>query len=355
MAERPHWFQYGPAIVISRDGSRALEIVEYLGREPHPQRDASYSVFSTRIDGKHDIHLVHILVDEQLPGVPRAIDERLNSKRTSEWDRVHLAEARLGEYLDEVGVPDFSSLGGVIPNIQLEPERLHRWSEADRATDDEIEAYLQYKCLWAWRFNHHTVTINAADFIRLGTNGNNVRRLVEFGRGKEWLVNDANDYWSKISGTEKLLRKLRSNRAARVDRVPRQVTVERLYVDKSRITELQRISSTFDVSKLVALCTELNTCWRGGAVHAVAALVRSIIDHVPPIFQVKTFGEVANNYPGSKSFKDSMQHLAVSARKIGDAHLHTQIRRSEVLPTPTQVDFSRDLDVLLAEIVRILK
>jgi hypothetical protein len=83
-------------------------------------------------------------------------------------------------------------------------------------------------------------------------------------------------------------------------------------------------------------------------------LTRAIIDHVPPIFGAKTFNEVASNYSGTKSFKDSMLHLSNSARKIGDSHLHVQVRSRESLPNRTQVDFSRDLDVLLGEIVRIL-
>ena len=50
-----------------------------------------------------------------------------------------------------------------------------------------------------------------------------------------------------------------------------------------------------------------------------------------------------------------MTHLATSARGIGDQHLHSQIRASEILPSIVQVDFSNDLDVLVAEIVRVLK
>ena len=69
---------------------------------------------------------------------------------------------------------------------------------------------------------------------------------------------------------------------------------------------------------------------------------------------MRNFGEVANNYAATKSFRESMQHLENSARNIGDAHLHVQIRKRESLPTPTQVNFSNDLDVLLGEIVRIL-
>jgi len=82
-------------------------------------------------------------------------------------------------------------------------------------------------------------------------------------------------------------------------------------------------------------------------------LVRSILDHVPPIFQSRNFGEVVANH-GGRSFKESMRNLNDSSRKIGDQHLHGQIRRKETLPNETQVDFSNSLDVLLAEIERLL-
>lgn len=127
------------------------------------------------------------------------------------------------------------------------------------------------------------------------------------------------------------------------------------FVDKSRAADLKAIKSdSFDLSRLVQLCWEIDFCYRNECYLSVAALTRAILDHVPPIFGASTFSEVANSYSGGKSFRESMQHLANSARKIGDSHLHTQIRKREVLPTPTQVNFANDLDVLLAEIVRIL-
>ena len=128
------------------------------------------------------------------------------------------------------------------------------------------------------------------------------------------------------------------------------------FVDRNRISELKSINiDSYDLSKLVQLCNEIDFCFRNECFLAVAALIRAILDHVPPIFGFKKFSEVANNYGGPKSFKESMKHLENSARKIGDAHLHTQIRKKEILPTATQVNFANDLDVLLAEIVRILK
>lgn len=103
------------------------------------------------------------------------------------------------------------------------------------------------------------------------------------------------------------------------------------------------------------MCEELNLCYSMECYFAVAMLVRSILDHVPPIFASKNFSEVANNYAGAKSFKQSMEHLENSSRKIVDHHLHGQIRKSETLPNKTQVNFASELDFLLAEIIRILQ
>ena len=107
--------------------------------------------------------------------------------------------------------------------------------------------------------------------------------------------------------------------------------------------------------KLIALCEELNQCYRAQCYHAVAALTRAVLDHVPPVLGHKTFAEVANNYSGTRTFKDTMRRLDESARKIADGHLHTPIRRSETLPTRVQVNFSNDVDVLPAEIIRVLQ
>jgi hypothetical protein len=127
-------------------------------------------------------------------------------------------------------------------------------------------------------------------------------------------------------------------------------------IDPRRLAELRQLTSpAYDLTKLIQLCEELNACMAAGHYLAVAMLTRAILDHVPPIFGLTKFSEVTSNYPGSKSFKESMGILGGSMRKIADAHLHTQIRQSEVLPTRRQVEVGHDLDVLLAEIVRVLK
>lgn len=133
-------------------------------------------------------------------------------------------------------------------------------------------------------------------------------------------------------------------------------TVSREYVDPDRINELKKIkNSKFDLAKIVRLCEEINVCFAGECHLAIIVLTRALLDHVPPIFQCRSFGEIANNYAGVRSFKEAMKHLDTSSRKIADHYLHGQVRNTESLPNVTQIDFSNDIDFLLAEVARVLK
>lgn len=131
------------------------------------------------------------------------------------------------------------------------------------------------------------------------------------------------------------------------------------FVDLGRIDELKEISQgRFDLSKLIRLCEELNSNHDSNNYYAIALLTRAIIDHIPPVFGVKNFTEVANNYKSEnneRSFKKQMSHLDNSLRSVGDTSIHSQIRSSEVLPNMIQIDFRSDLDVLLAELIRLLR
>ena len=133
------------------------------------------------------------------------------------------------------------------------------------------------------------------------------------------------------------------------------VNAER-YVDAERIKELESLKSNhFDFTRLIAVTKEINIANDNNLKFSIPPLVRSIIDQVPPIFGKITFAEVSGNY-GSKSFRGSMSILDNSSRKIADSYLHTHIRKHEgSLPTFTQINFKNDLDVLLQEIIRIVK
>jgi hypothetical protein len=128
------------------------------------------------------------------------------------------------------------------------------------------------------------------------------------------------------------------------------------YVDSKRILELQSLNSgQWDLKRLVRLLQEVNIAHANEMHMATAMLVRAVTDHVAPILGCKDFSEIANNYTSPRSFSDQMKYLDTSLRKVADTHLHQQVRKSEVLPLATQVDFRAALDVLLSEIVRVLQ
>ncbi len=114
-------------------------------------------------------------------------------------------------------------------------------------------------------------------------------------------------------------------------------------------------SETFDLTRLVRIVEEIDRSYDAGCYHATAAMVRTLLNHVPPVFGHRTFEEVASNYgAGGKSFKEQMGHLQGSARRIADRYLHLPIRDLETLPTAAEVNFGPDIDSLLGEVIRIL-
>lgn len=135
-------------------------------------------------------------------------------------------------------------------------------------------------------------------------------------------------------------------------------TFSRTYVDPTRLSALESLESKqWDFTRLIELCREINVAAASQCHFSTVMLLRTILNHVPPIFGFQSFTAVASNYggPQNRSFKANMVRLENSSRKIADQHLHSMIRSSEDIPTFVQVDFSADLDVLLGEIIRITK
>jgi hypothetical protein len=124
-------------------------------------------------------------------------------------------------------------------------------------------------------------------------------------------------------------------------------------IAQTRIDKLRGLPSTkFDFSKLIRLCEEINIAYGEDCHCATAMLTRAVLDHVPPIFSKANFDDVANHY-GGRSFKEAMRHLNDTSRSVADGHLHEQISKRVTLPTAQQVDCRQQLDLLLAEIVKV--
>jgi hypothetical protein len=197
-----------------------------------------------------------------------------------------------------------------------------------------------------------TVKQIASDFDNAGLGNPNITKLrIAITKDKR-TAKVSKDEWrlrsDKISEIEK---ELQLDRCLAREQI-KPAVMSGSYIDKKRFRALKEKGRKFDFSRLLQMLTEIDHAFFVENYISVILLTRAILDHVPPIFNLNKFTEVVNNY-GTKSFKDSMSHLENSSRKIADSYLHTKIRRKESLPNRTQVNFSNDVDVLLAEIVRI--
>lgn len=192
-----------------------------------------------------------------------------------------------------------------------------------------------------------------ADFSNAGLGSPNITKLRKHLTKDRRTAKCSKDEWrlknDKIADVEK---ELQLSRCLVSERTTVPTTINESYINKKRFQALKKKSGNFDFSRLLKMLEELDCAFLSKNYISVILLVRAILDHVPPIFNLGTFAEVANNY-GTKSFKASMLNLENSSRKIADSYLHTPIRKNESLPNDKQVNFSNDLDVLLAEIIRI--
>jgi len=123
------------------------------------------------------------------------------------------------------------------------------------------------------------------------------------------------------------------------------------FVDCRVIEELRSlVSSSFDLSKVIRFCEEINSSFSAGNYIATTLLIRALINHIPPVFGQKTFQQVISQV--SKSRRELFKPLEDISRDVADLHTHDLIRHKENLPTQNQVEpFKPNLEVLLHEVV----
>ena len=126
-------------------------------------------------------------------------------------------------------------------------------------------------------------------------------------------------------------------------------------VDPALIARLDALkSSTYDVSALVRMCREINSSLAHQNVLAVALLMRTVLNHVPPVFGHSTFAQVLASV--GKSLKESFDHLENGLRKVADFHTHKKIAVVETYPSAAQVEpFKPQFELLLQQVESKLK
>jgi hypothetical protein len=100
------------------------------------------------------------------------------------------------------------------------------------------------------------------------------------------------------------------------------------YIDAQVIADFEAGAGTHHLNhaKLLRLVGELNDNYDRGNAYAAHALLRAILDHVPPMLGCANFPAVANNYQWSRTDKGYVQKL-LDFRLQADDVLHRQISR----------------------------
>lgn len=121
-------------------------------------------------------------------------------------------------------------------------------------------------------------------------------------------------------------------------------------IQSTVIDRIQEVSSQqFDTSFLVRLCKEINSCFAHGNIVATALTMRTVLNHVPPVFGQRSFKDVTAQ--SGRSHKDMFVHLEEGLRKIADCLGHGTIAGSISYPSASQVDpYKPQFEVLLNEV-----
>jgi len=127
------------------------------------------------------------------------------------------------------------------------------------------------------------------------------------------------------------------------------------FISLSRIAELRSVPRHgLDPTRLVRFLEEINENYERNCLLSVAILCRSVMNHIPPVFDQPNFAAVASSHGGA-SLKGAMQSLQTSLKHIADGQTHEQMRSTESLPEPQQINFGPAMDKLLEEVIRLLK
>jgi hypothetical protein len=121
-------------------------------------------------------------------------------------------------------------------------------------------------------------------------------------------------------------------------------------IDPRLIERLAKIESrSFDVASIVRMCREINSSHAHGNTLATVLLMRTVLNHVPPVFGHVTFEQVRANV--AKSLKASFTHLEDGLRNVADFHAHRLITASESYPSVAQVEpFRPQFELLLQQV-----
>ena len=101
------------------------------------------------------------------------------------------------------------------------------------------------------------------------------------------------------------------------------------YVEDHLLAELGKKAATtsWRLDRLLGFLQELNSNFEAENPYSCCMLLRSIMDHTPPLFGAKTFSEVASSFPWPRTDKKYLKQLQ-DFRAVADDVLHRQAQQA---------------------------
>ncbi|MGW0692817.1 hypothetical protein [Streptomyces sp. NPDC002738] len=130
------------------------------------------------------------------------------------------------------------------------------------------------------------------------------------------------------------------------------------YIDPNLLDDLEDAAkqTTWKVHKLLDLARELNANHVAGHPYASAALVRAILDHIPPVFGYKEYKHLASQHVFAVRRTDGAHaKKLLDFRDIADDALHRPISRSVPVIQMGDLPEPARLNAILQELVAILR
>ncbi|MCQ4043704.1 hypothetical protein ACFOSC_11315 [Streptantibioticus rubrisoli] len=113
--------------------------------------------------------------------------------------------------------------------------------------------------------------------------------------------------------------------------------------------------TTWSLDKLLDLAHELNVNYIAGHPYPCQALVRAIIDHIPPAFGQRTFAGVVSSHGWSSQTDGSHAKRLAAYRTTGDDVMHRQIRNDPSLISMDDLPPRTQLNAVLRELLVVLE
>jgi hypothetical protein len=127
------------------------------------------------------------------------------------------------------------------------------------------------------------------------------------------------------------------------------------YIAAAVVAQLESTlaASSWECTKLLALIEELNDAYRSGMTYAAHALLRAMLDHIPPLLGYASFPAVASSYSWSRTDKQYIKRLA-EFRTQADDVLHRQISSTADLLTTQDMPQRVTVNRLLQECAKVI-